>query len=238
MLLEDWQAPERRARYVELSQALYNHVLAADQGWEALYHRFAFDPAGAFGEFEGRFWDAQEFYRRAECGALLATAEEQERELDQDQRLWLRYYRARLALVMDRWAEAEGGYGELLAELLPSPLAPLPAEVEGRLLTWTLHGLGTALESQGKWAQAIERYQESLRIIRKLGDRHGEGNTLMSIGNVSYFQGRWNQAIEFHEESLRIKRELGDRHGEGIILGNLGLVYHAQGRWDQAIECY
>jgi tetratricopeptide (TPR) repeat protein len=237
VLLEDWQAPERRARYVELSQALHGHALAADQGWEALYHRFAFDPAGAFAEFERRFRDAHRFYRRAECGALLAAAEEQERELDQGQWLWLHYYRARLASVLDRWAEAEEGYRKLLAELPPSPLVEGRGE-EGKLRTWTLHELGTALYCQGKWAEAAEVYQEALKGRHELGDRYGEGITLMNIGNVYYSQGRWEQAIECYQESLRIKRELGDRHGEGQTLNNLGFVYHAQGRWDQAIECY
>ena len=114
-----------------------------------MYHRFVFDPAAAFDEFEGCFETADVFYRRAECGALLAVAEEQERELDAEQRLWLRYRRVQVALVMDRWAEAETGYRELLAELPPSPPTLLP-EGEGRLRIWTLHDLGMALDSQGK----------------------------------------------------------------------------------------
>ncbi|MFB0534798.1 MAG: tetratricopeptide repeat protein, partial [Anaerolineae bacterium] len=237
VLLADWQVPERRARYVELSRALYDHALAAEQGWEALYHRFAFDPTGALAEFERRFQDAEKFYRRAECGALLAAADEQEQELDEGQRRWLRYYRARLAQVLDRWAEAAAGYRELLAELPPSPPASLPEGGE-RLRIWTLNALGLALDSQGKWAEAVEVYQETLKARRELGDRHGEGITLGNLGNVYYSQGRWEQAIECYQESLRIKRELGDRHGEGITLNNLGAVYQAQGRWDQAIECY
>jgi tetratricopeptide (TPR) repeat protein len=76
------------------------------------------------------------------------------------------------------------------------------------------------------------------KLMRELGDRHGEGNSFMGLGNVYYSQGRWAQAIKRYQESLRIFRELGDRHGEGWTLNNLGLVYKVQGRWDQATECY
>ncbi len=256
VLLADWQAPQQRTRYVELNRALYNHALAADQGREALYHHFAFDPGGAFAEFEGRFANAHKFYRRAECGALLAAVKEQERELDPGQRLWLRYYQGRLAWLLDRWAEAEEGYRELLADLSPLPtegeepgpaLSPVLSEVEGevegergglKLRNWTLHDLGKALDRQGKWAEAVEVYQEALKGDRELGDRHREGRTLNNLGIVYQPQGRWEQAIECYEASLRIFRELGDRHGEGITLNNLGNVYQAQGRWEQAIECY
>jgi len=248
VLLEDWQAPERRARYIELSRALWKYFARVGETeefvpfphllLESLYHHFVFDPAGALAEFERRFGEADKFYRRAECGALLAAAEEQERELNAEQRLWLRYYRARLALVLDRWAEAEAGYRELLAELPPSSPAPLPTQGEGRLRTWTLHDLGMALDKQGKWAEGVEVYQEALKGRRELGDRHGEGKTLMGLGSVYQAQSRWEQAIECYQESLHIKRELGDRYGEGQTLNNLGLVYQAQSRWEQAIECY
>jgi len=238
VLLADWQAPERRARYVELSRTLYDHAQAEDHDWEVLYHRFVFDPDGAFGEFEWRFSDANKFYRRAECGALLVATEEQERELGQDQRRWLRYYRARLAQVLDRWAEAEAGYRELLAEWPPSPPAPLPTQGEGRLRTWTLHSLGLALDSQGKWAEAGEMYQGALRGWRELGDRYNESRTLSNLGFVYWTQGRWDQAIECCQKARDICHELGDRYGEGTTLSNLGSVYQAQGRWDQAIGCY
>jgi tetratricopeptide (TPR) repeat protein len=88
------------------------------------------------------------------------------------------------------------------------------------------------------WADWQRSHELALDAARWLGDRHGEGTTLMNIGNVYQAQGRWDEAIECYEESLRICRDLGDRHGEGQTLGNLGLVYEAQGRWAEAIECY
>ena len=241
VLLEDWQTPERRPRYAELSQALWAHFRERNP-LEALYHRFVADPAAAFDEFERRFYDADVFYRRAECGALLLAAEAQAGELDEGQQLWLRHYRARLARLLDRWAEAEEGYRELLTEL-PSGAEAQRRRGAGeqeaiRLRTWTLHDLGIALQKQGKWAEALGVYEESLAICRELSDRHGEGKTLNNMGGVYQSQGRWAEALDMYEQSLAIKRALGDRHGEGQTLTNMGGVYQAQGRWAEALDMY
>lgn len=74
LLLETWQTAGRRPRYEALSRALGAHFQEQDP-LEALYHRFVFDPGGAFAGFERRFWGANRFYRRAECGALVLTAD-------------------------------------------------------------------------------------------------------------------------------------------------------------------
>ena len=252
LLLEEWPAAGRRPRYEALSRALEAHFQERDP-LEALYHRFVFDPGGAFAAFERRFQEADQFYRRAECGALTLAAEAQAREMDEAQRRWLRYYRARLALVLDRWAEAEEGYRSLLAELPPSPrpaATPLPegegsgpvlSKVEGergKLRTWTLHDLGMALRAQGKWEAALQAYRGTLEGWRALGDRWNEGTTLNNMGIVYRAQGRWASALEVYEGSLEIKRELGDRHGEEQTLGNMGNIYQSQGRWAEALKVY
>jgi tetratricopeptide (TPR) repeat protein len=141
------------------------------------------------------------------------------------------------------WSEGEGVWRhqrdivramvkntEQLEDENPNPLL----RYEGVALT----NLGNVYLQQGRWDDAIACYEDSLKVFRALGDRHGEGQTLMGLGNVYGQQGRWADAIACYEDSLKIKRALGDRHGEGQTLGNLGNVYDQQGRWADAIACY
>ncbi len=102
----------------------------------------------------------------------------------------------------------------------------------------TLGNLGNVYLQQGRWAEAIACYEQSLDVFRALGDRYGEGTTLMNLGSVYLQQGRWAEAIACYEQDLAICRDLGDRHGEGQTLTNLGVVYRQQGRWAEAIGCY
>ncbi len=49
--------------------------------------------------------------------------------------------------------------------------------------------------SQGRYAEALEAYQQALAILREVGDRAGEGATLNNIGGVYAARGatprRW-----------------------------------------------
>jgi hypothetical protein len=49
---------------------------------------------------------------------------------------------------------------------------------------------------QGCWAKAITMYEGSLRICRELGDRHGEGQTLMNLGFLCKQQGQKERAVD------------------------------------------
>jgi tetratricopeptide (TPR) repeat protein len=98
----------------------------------------------------------------------------------------------------------------------------------------TLNNLGLVYDSQGRWADAITHYKQSLKIFCDLDDRHGEGAVLNSLGLVYDSQGLWVEAIIHYKQSLKIFRDSDDRHGEGAALNNLGNVYQAHSRWVDA----
>ena len=89
--------------------------------------------------------------------------------------------------------------------------------------------------SQGRYAEALETYEQALAIQREVGDRAGEGTTLANIGLVYDRQGRYDEALEAYEQALAIQREVGDRAGEGTTLNNIGLSTRTRGamrrRW-------
>jgi tetratricopeptide (TPR) repeat protein len=74
---------------------------------------------------------------------------------------------------------------------------------------------------------------DPVKLMRELGDRHGEGWTLNNLGLVYKVQGRWDQATECYRQAHDISRELGDRHGGGTAHPS-GAGSLAAGRGDAA----
>jgi tetratricopeptide (TPR) repeat protein len=106
-------------------------------------------------------------------------------------------------------------------------------------LVWRLAGdLVRFFDIRAYWADWEQIHQLALEAVREVGDRHGEGQTLMNLGRVCDWQCRWAEAIEMYKQALEIARELGNRYGEERTLGNLGDVYFQQGRWAEAIKMY
>ena len=99
-------------------------------------------------------------------------------------------------------------------------------------------GLGVVYKGWGQYAKAVEYYEKSLEIARKIGDVNGEGMTLMGLGNVYEGWGQYAKALECYEKSLEISREIGDVKGEGSTLGNLGIAYSHRGQYTKAVELY
>ena len=91
-----------------------------------------------------------------------------------------------------------------------------------------LHAAGVLAWYQADYATARARHEESLTIMRKLGDRMGIANSLGHLGIVAREQADYSVARALHEESLAIQRELGNREGIGVSLNNLGIVAYAQ----------
>ncbi|MBW4491482.1 MAG: CHAT domain-containing protein [Trichocoleus desertorum ATA4-8-CV12] len=101
---------------------------------------------------------------------------------------------------------------------------------------WTLGNLGSAYQSLGDYAKAIEYGQQYLVIARQIRDRYGEGAALGSLGLAYFSLSNDAKAIEYMQQWLIFTREIKDRRGEGLALGNLGLAYQSLGNDAKAIE--
>ncbi len=56
----------------------------------------------------------------------------------------------------------------------------------------------------GQKAKAMELFEQALAIEKELGDRAGQGTTLVCLGNCYLSLGQNAKAMELHEESLAI----------------------------------
>jgi len=69
--------------------------------------------------------------------------------------------------------------------------------------------------------QAIEFYEQNLRLSRETGDRRGEMAALNSLGRAFAALEERERAVECYEQALGIARQIGDARGERLTLKNL-----------------
>jgi tetratricopeptide (TPR) repeat protein len=90
----------------------------------------------------------------------------------------------------------------------------------------TRGGLGWSLLRVGRAAEALERFEESLRIARLLGDNtFEEAYALANVGNAHARLGCQQLATEYGEAALALSRKLGFCTGEADALNLLGRVH-------------
>jgi tetratricopeptide (TPR) repeat protein/transcriptional regulator with XRE-family HTH domain len=85
-------------------------------------------------------------------------------------------------------------------------------------------GLAGLLRHDGSWAEAITRHATALRAARRLGDRLGQANALITLGDLRWLVADYPGAVRDLQEAMDISRGLRDRSGEARALANLGVV--------------
>jgi tetratricopeptide (TPR) repeat protein len=84
--------------------------------------------------------------------------------------------------------------------------------------------------------EALRRYQESLAIKQKLGDKRGMAASYVQMGEVQKTLGNPAQAEKSYREALRLRREIGDKSGLSVTLIDLSsLLDETFGRSKEAL---
>jgi tetratricopeptide (TPR) repeat protein len=102
----------------------------------------------------------------------------------------------------------------------------------------SLHAMGVAFKRLNKPADALNNYEQALRIRRSLGDRRGVAATLGEMGQAQTDLQLMDAALASYDEALKIRREIGDKQGVGTTLINLGLLHERQEQYEKALENY
>ncbi|MGB3534461.1 MAG: tetratricopeptide repeat protein [Microcoleaceae cyanobacterium] len=126
-----------------------------------------------------------------------------------------------------------------------SPIVPINILSESHVLAQThkerkaeadrLLNQGIQQLNTSQFREALQSWQEALKIYQEIGDRKGEADCLNNLGLVYSNLGEYQKAIEYHQQSLTIKQEIGDRNGEAASLNNLGNTYLYLGEYQKAI---
>ncbi|MES2460356.1 MAG: tetratricopeptide repeat protein, partial [Armatimonadota bacterium] len=128
-------------------------------------------------------------------------------------------------------AHLSEGY-KYLSQALNQEAIPKGAAPAARIKALT--GLGRIAYSRGDYAEARDRFEESLTLSRQGGNRRETAAALKYLGDVAEMWCEFPRARALYEESLGLFREIEDRHGAAQALCGLAHAYESQG--DPAAE--
>jgi len=101
-----------------------------------------------------------------------------------------------------------------------------------------LNNLGETYRAQGKYPEALKRYEEALLINEKLRRLNGKATCLSNIGSIHYLQGNFPKALEQYEEALQIDEQLGNLNGKATDLNNIATIHYIEGNYPKALKRY
>jgi len=97
---------------------------------------------------------------------------------------------------------------------------------------------GRALLNLGRYDEAVELYNQNLRISRNLQDQEEIAVYLHQLGIIAQDKGNYDEAKRHYNESLTIERKLGNLSGIATTLNQLGLVEQERGNYDDANKMF
>jgi class 3 adenylate cyclase/tetratricopeptide (TPR) repeat protein len=163
-----------------------------------------------------------------------------------------RYYRQALALLIDQPTEASGrgramlGLGVVLrqrgeydaaATMLTQALALYEQEENQPEVATALTRLGGVAFLRRNFADALGAWQRALAIRREIGDREGEGSSLLNIAQAYTSMGDYGAALPLLHRALDIQRAVGNRWWENAVWNALGVLALAVGDYTEAQRC-
>ena len=105
-----------------------------------------------------------------------------------------------------------------------------------RLLDHALGYLGAAYYALGQPQQAIACHEQTLALVRDLGDHQEENLTLTRLGLDYLYAGDLPNALKYNQQALEMARERGDRLRVYAQMIQLGRLYRMLGEVRQAVE--
>jgi DNA-binding SARP family transcriptional activator/tetratricopeptide (TPR) repeat protein len=106
----------------------------------------------------------------------------------------------------------------------------LPAQAAAQL------SLADSHLRQGRFEQAIERYEAALTLAERTGWALCEAAATCELGVIYRDSGRLRHAIEYFDRGLKLCRANGWRHGEAVTLRQRGRAYLQMGQLAEANE--
>jgi len=102
-----------------------------------------------------------------------------------------------------------------------------------------LKNIALGYRKQGKNLEALEYYNQSLKVFEQIKDNAGVANLYSNIGVVYYSQGDDAKALENYLKSLEFAELAGDKFRILIALNNIGGIYFdKKATYDKALQYY
>ena len=114
----------------------------------------------------------------------------------------------------------------------------LPPHVRDVSLVPVYAGLGTSLEFNGKFSEALAYYEKALPLIRTNRMGASEGIVLNSLGRLAANAGRRVEAEKYFKDALAVSARMGNPAGIGSASNNLGYFYIQEKRYEDAVTAF
>lgn len=101
-----------------------------------------------------------------------------------------------------------------------------------------LRAKGNALNLAGRNQEAVDFYQQALRLFEKLDDDQQIARTLTNSVQALILLGEHDRAIAAADQARDIFTKLGDTRRLARLANNVGNIYHRQDRFEEALACY
>jgi tetratricopeptide (TPR) repeat protein len=192
-----------------------------------------------------------DLYREAHAYRAMGLAYENFREADVVQSLngALRLFRqlgskTDESIILSELATAYDRLGNPGAALRAIDRASLSLSPDDHSRGFLLARRAAALLWSGRVSETYAAIQESLALLRRYGDRIGEGRTLRLLADVHTISGRYRDAIAADGRGLQIAKQANDTRLTVSILNSLitgvysrlGLIHRAQATFDSLVE--
>ena len=105
-----------------------------------------------------------------------------------------------------------------------------------RIRAGGLNLVGMVHQERGAYQQALECFEQCLRLSRETGFAPGEQSALSQLAGTYGLQGQSDKALECYRRCLGISTRIGDTLGRAIHLHNIGWTLESTGRWSEATE--
>ena len=144
--------------------------------------------------------------------------------------------KARVGMLLGMALKMSGDYDESI-------------EVCNRALLWVegeeseeeaniINVIGLVRRNRADYDGALECFEKSMGIRRKIGDLKGVAGSLNNIGIVYLHIGRCDDGLEILTEAAEVARKTDDRNLASSYICNLGIAYTTRGELAKAVELF
>ena len=98
------------------------------------------------------------------------------------------------------------------------------------------NNLGNLYGDRGRFEEAIEYHEMSLKIKERIGDPVGASWSYNNIGNILKKRNQPEKALDNHLKALELRENANDNQGVVGTLIDIALVYVMMGQIDKAVE--
>lgn len=98
--------------------------------------------------------------------------------------------------------------------------------------------LALSQESQGKYAKALELYNQSAILYSKIGNKKSQAVSLNMAGIMCDYLGRFDEALKYLFQAAKIKEEINNQLGLSNTYNDIGIIYEQLKEGNKAIEYY